>query len=185
LPTQCTHTRTSTANTRRKSHAATRERMPRRSRCLSLLPLFLLQHVAEELCLCRVVRHVAPLILLRVTRHDLRPKRRVRGEHPRVPRQMKSRRRLCLMARTNARASASPLHEPPPLPVDRERERMKPELSFAVADSHPIKSQRVQVHVQPQRAVTSLHKSHKSRVRRTHARKTEVPLGALPQLRRQ
>ena len=65
-------------------------------RWLLFCALFLapLRHLlAEELALCRVVRHVAPLNLFRSTRYHLRPQRRVRGQHPRVPRQMKSRRR--------------------------------------------------------------------------------------------
>ena len=66
----------------------------------------------------------------------------------------------------------------------RGRERVKPELSVCVAHVHAIESERVQVHVQPQRAVASLHEGHESRMRFAHARKTEVPLGSLPQLRR-
>ncbi len=64
-------------------------------------------------------------------------------------------------------------------------ERVKLQLSACVSDVHPIESQRVQVHVQPQRTVTSLHEGYKSRVRFAHARQTELPLGTLPQLRRQ
>ena len=64
-------------------------------------------------------------------------------------------------------------------------ERVKPELSVCVAHVHAVESERVQVHVQPHRAVASLHERHKSRMRFAHARQTEVPLGSLPQLRRQ
>jgi hypothetical protein len=65
------------------------------------------------------------------------------------------------------------------------RERVKLQRSVSVSHVHAIEGERLQLHVQPQRAVTSLHEGHKSRVRFAHARKTELPLGALPQLRRQ
>ena len=62
---------------------------------------------------------------------------------------------------------------------------MKLQLFVCVSHVHAIESERVQVHVQAQRAVASLHEGHKSRMRFAHARKTEVPLGSLPQLRRE
>ena len=65
------------------------------------------------------------------------------------------------------------------------RERVKPELCVCVAHVYAVETERVQVHVQPQRAVASLNERHKSRVRFVHARKTKLPLGSLPKLRRQ
>ena len=63
----------------------------------------------------------------------------------------------------------------------------KAEGDVAVRGIAPVvvESERVQVHVQAQRSVASLHEGYKSVVRFAHARKTEVPLGSLPQLRRQ
>ena len=59
-------------------------------------------------------------------------------------------------------------------------ERVKLQLFVCVSRVHAIESERVQGHVQPQRAVASLHEGYKSRMRFAHARQTE-----LPQLRRQ
>jgi hypothetical protein len=92
-PAQCTHTRTSTAKTRFKSHAAKPEAVPR---CLLFSVIFLdtlRPLLAEEFALCVVVRHTVSLKLFRSTRYHLRPQRGVRGLHTRVTRQVETRRR--------------------------------------------------------------------------------------------